>query len=154
MQQVLLQRVSPLIPVIVTSESRGMIFFWTSSRGPGLRASFSFRSSASRARVSLSWASRAEPSEAGSARHTAGPQHQQHGTDERNSAQTSLEISSHQILLTLHIQHSKNRTLVLTQIHSNMLKRWKWQRLYILSSPVHFTRRSSVYMFWHYFIGT
>lgn len=56
-----------LIPDIVTAESRGMIFFRTSSRGPGLRANFSFRSSASRARFSLIWASREEPSEAGSA---------------------------------------------------------------------------------------
>lgn len=56
-----------LIPDIVMAESRGMIFFWTSSRGPGLRANFSFRSSASRARFSLIWASREEPSEAGSA---------------------------------------------------------------------------------------
>lgn len=71
----------PLVPDIVTAWSRGMIFFWTSSRGPGLRASFSFRSSASRARFSLSWASREEPgSEAGSAQHTAAPHRQQGNT--------------------------------------------------------------------------
>lgn len=71
-------RASLRIPVIVTSESKGMIFFWTSSRGPGLKASFWFRSSASRALFSLSWAAREEPCEAGSAQHTAGPQRQTH----------------------------------------------------------------------------
>lgn len=68
---------APLVPDIVTAESRGMIFFWTSSRGPGLRASFSFRSSASRARFSLSWASREEP---WSAQHTAASHRQQGNT--------------------------------------------------------------------------
>lgn len=77
-----------------------MIFFWTSSRGPGLRASISFRSSASRARLSLIWASREELSEAGSAQHTAAPHHQQHWTQQGNTAHTGLYILQYWIVTT------------------------------------------------------
>lgn len=90
-----------LIPVILTAESRGMMFFLTSSRGPGLRASFSFRSSASHARFSLIWTSREVPSEAGSAQHTAAPHHQQHtGGNTAYTSQYELQdrsLHTHQI---------------------------------------------------------
>lgn len=93
-----------LVPVLVKPESRGMIFFWSSSRGPGLRDSFSLRSWARRTRFSLFRASSEGKSEGGSARHTAGPKYQYQCTQREQNC--SWRVCHREAPYTIHLMES------------------------------------------------